>query len=155
MAVNLCTVGKLSSTSANTNAIVEENGALKRVSLNKLNATADYVVEQGTSGIWTYRKWNSGIAECWGKSSGTFNITTTWGSLYISSGQYAYANYPFTFIETPTCFESHIAEGSSIIGMNSGILGTKTHTPYYQFFRPNSLSNIEITTYWYAIGKWK
>lgn len=25
----------------------------------------DYVVEQGTSGIWTYRKWNSGIAECW------------------------------------------------------------------------------------------
>lgn len=27
---------------------------------------ADFVVEQGTSGIWTYRKWNSGIAECWG-----------------------------------------------------------------------------------------
>lgn len=25
----------------------------------------DYVVEQGTSGNWTYRKWNSGIAECW------------------------------------------------------------------------------------------
>lgn len=29
--------------------------------------TADYIVEQGTSGIWTYRKWNSGIAECWGR----------------------------------------------------------------------------------------
>ena len=26
----------------------------------------DYVVAQGTSGIWTNRKWNSGIAECWG-----------------------------------------------------------------------------------------
>ena len=26
---------------------------------------ADYIVEQGTDGIWTYRKWNSGIAECW------------------------------------------------------------------------------------------
>lgn len=25
----------------------------------------DYVVEQGTSDIWTYRKWASGIAECW------------------------------------------------------------------------------------------
>ena len=37
MAVNLCTVGTLSSTSANTNAIVEENGALKRVKLNKVN----------------------------------------------------------------------------------------------------------------------
>lgn len=29
---------------------------------------ADYIVEQGTSGIWTYRKWNSGIAECWGRT---------------------------------------------------------------------------------------
>lgn len=27
---------------------------------------ADHVVEQGTSDIWTYRKWSSGIAECWG-----------------------------------------------------------------------------------------
>ena len=29
----------------------------------------DFIVEQGTSGIWTYRKWNSGIAECWGMGS--------------------------------------------------------------------------------------
>ena len=27
----------------------------------------DYVIEQGTEGIWTYRKWNSGLAECWGR----------------------------------------------------------------------------------------
>ena len=26
----------------------------------------DFIVEQGTSGIWTYRKWNSGVSECWG-----------------------------------------------------------------------------------------
>lgn len=26
----------------------------------------DYVTEQGVSGIWTYRKWNSGVSECWG-----------------------------------------------------------------------------------------
>lgn len=25
----------------------------------------DYIVEQGTSGIWTYRKWSSGMAEAW------------------------------------------------------------------------------------------
>lgn len=25
----------------------------------------DYIVEQGTSGDWTYRKWKSGVAECW------------------------------------------------------------------------------------------
>ena len=32
---------------------------------------ADYIIEQGTSGIWTYRKWASGIAECWGQVAST------------------------------------------------------------------------------------
>jgi hypothetical protein len=31
--------------------------------------TADYVTLQTTSGIWTYRQWASGVAECWGKYS--------------------------------------------------------------------------------------
>lgn len=41
--------------------------------VQSLNAVAtssvDYIVEQGVEGIWTYRKWNSGIAECWGTTS--------------------------------------------------------------------------------------
>lgn len=32
----------------------------------KWTNSADIVVAQGKSGIWTYRKWESGIAECWG-----------------------------------------------------------------------------------------
>lgn len=49
----------------------------------------DYIVEQGTSSIWTYRKWNSGIAECWGRtdivvpSSGTY-ITYFPTGLFVS-----------------------------------------------------------------------
>ena len=31
------------------------------------NASIDYIVEEDTSGNWRYRKWNSGIAECWGR----------------------------------------------------------------------------------------
>ncbi len=38
----------------------------------------DYVVEQGTSGIWTYRKWNSGIAECWSYMTGTTDSSGRW-----------------------------------------------------------------------------
>ena len=37
----------------------------------------DFVVEQGTSGIWTYRKWNSGLAEYWGKEQ-DFTLETGW-----------------------------------------------------------------------------
>ena len=51
----------------------------------KLGLIADYVVEQGTSGIWTYRKWNSGIAECWGHCTGSYSITTQTGSLFYCS----------------------------------------------------------------------
>lgn len=31
----------------------------------------DYIVEQDTSGSWMYRKWNSGVAECWGTVTGS------------------------------------------------------------------------------------
>lgn len=43
------------------------------VALEKMK---DFVVEQGTSGVWTYRKWNSGVSECWGQP----NITTYSGN---------------------------------------------------------------------------
>ena len=50
----------------------------------------DYIVSQGVSDIWTYRKWASGVAECWGQpsksvaSSGTFlgaDVFSTYFSL--------------------------------------------------------------------------
>ena len=44
---------------------------------------ADYVVEQGTSGSWTYRKWASGVAECWGQLE---DVTTTSGWFGFDAG---------------------------------------------------------------------
>lgn len=46
---------------------------------------ADVVVEVGTSGIWTYRKWSSGIAECWGNrtESVTFSTIATYYHLSL------------------------------------------------------------------------
>lgn len=41
------------------------------------SALVDYIVEEGTSGIWTYRKWNSGVAECWGRYRTTISMTST------------------------------------------------------------------------------
>ena len=44
---------------------------------------ADYIVEEGTSGIWTYKKWNSGIVECWGGDTFTnLPVTGAVGTLY-------------------------------------------------------------------------
>ena len=46
-------------------------------------AAADYVVAAGTCDFWTWRMWESGVAECWG-STGTASVPvrTAWGSLF-------------------------------------------------------------------------
>ena len=46
-------------------------GAVEASGTFRLNGgnMADFVVAQGTSGIWRWRKWASGFAECWGATS--------------------------------------------------------------------------------------
>ena len=48
----------------------------------------DYVLEQGTSGIWTYRKWASGVAECWGEVTVRASITDVIGAMYMKVTDY-------------------------------------------------------------------
>ena len=61
-------------------AVLDNSGWIYYRTLEELRADLginDYIVEQGTSGIWTYRKWNSGIGEYWGKEQG-FTLETGW-----------------------------------------------------------------------------
>jgi len=47
-----------------------------KVSLKKILSylvNTPMIIETGTSGIWTYRKWNNGVSECWGKWSGSIS----------------------------------------------------------------------------------
>ncbi|MCI8632525.1 MAG: InlB B-repeat-containing protein [Lachnospiraceae bacterium] len=117
----------------------------------------DYVVEQGTSGIWIWRKWSNGVAECWGKTNKTISCTQLWGSaMYLDSGGRTYADYPSgLFIDVPVCTYSAEAKSSSVIPMSAGDLGTKTRTPQLQFCRATSLANMAVTVFWHAMGKWK
>lgn len=61
------------------------------------NLGVDYITEQGTSGIWTYRKFKSGIYEMWGKQA----FAATSNSGLISATIW----YPITFSTAPfvTC----------------------------------------------------
>lgn len=56
---------------------------LKSLQINDKQMT-DFVVEQGTTGIWAYRKWNSGIAECWGTASVSVLCKNQSGSGYFT-----------------------------------------------------------------------
>ena len=41
------------------------------------------IEEEGTSGIWHYRKWSSGTAECWGEVTVRASITDAIGAMYM------------------------------------------------------------------------
>lgn len=46
---------------------------------------SDYVVERGTSGIWTYTKWASGYCEAHGKTTKALTLTTVSGAGYYNT----------------------------------------------------------------------
>ncbi len=118
----------------------------------------DYVVETGTSGIWTYRKWNSGIAECWGIYTMASSCTLAWGSLYYSNKTCPRINYPFTFTSRPQetvslrldSYSGWIYADSEGKGMN-----TTTQTAVYGFLRPATMGETTIRYEFTVIGKWK
>lgn len=112
----------------------------------------DYIVEEGTETIWTYRKWNSGIVECWGTTSSvTRAVTTKYGN-----GWYG----PSETIGFPTgLFDSIVSV--QVEPIDAGGVGI--------WFNVKSMSTTAVTGYPYAIisntspfrysvfarGKWK
>lgn len=110
------------------------------------DALTDYIVEQGTSGDWRYRKWNSGVAECWWEKSISVGGNSVDASNYIA--------FPFTFTATPiiTCglkaggidaYRFHIESGS-------------TSTTQARLVLINTYSgSVSMIPQMYVFGKWK
>lgn len=114
----------------------------------------DYVLEQGTSGFWTYRKWKSGIAECWGSTTFTDSCNTAWGSLYETGSHYW--TYPSgVFSAKPIC-QAFVYGTSQSAGMLEYITGgSSTRTPAFCVARPTSVGSQSWTCEMYSIGRWK
>ena len=119
-----------------------------------------FIVEEGTSGIWTYRKWSDGTAECWGKiTKSGHNINRQWGSWYVSASGTAnefYASYPSgLFVDVPT--ELAMLNGAfSALPLVAGTTApSKNNTTHYVCARGTSVNNTTFTLSIHAIGKWK
>ena len=118
--------------------------------------SVDYIIEQGTSGIWTYRKWNSGIAECWGIYSATLSNYS--GSVGGASGQYGYTTgslaFPANlFIEIPIpTFSAYVGSGFAQTGTLTSAISA-TNCTFYAV----TTASVSQSTRWYirVIGKWK
>ena len=121
--------------------------------INELSV--DYIVEQGTSGIWSYRKWNSGLSECWTTTPVQFTFTETkeWGSMYESP--LTYYNYPTNlFINDPNIIIQKAGGAGGWLEIGSG--STIQRTPgIYIIYPVKKTSSTTAYISIYASGKWK
>lgn len=114
----------------------------------------DVVIEQNTSGIWTYEKWLSGKAVCWGvKNVGGVDVTKAWNNLYESTSSYSETYPNGLFIDIPHCYTEVFSDNGLMKETYTD--STKSQTPKIYFVRPYSAPIDNAKIYFYAIGRWK
>lgn len=90
------------------------------VSLDITPFTEDYIIEQGVNGIWTYRKWASGIAECWGVLNTSVKPEYSWGDTHYY-GRLDNIYFPNQlFVNTPVISISVSDENGNFYVTNRG-----------------------------------
>ena len=112
-----------------------------------MGGKTDYIVEQGTSGVWTYRKWASGIAECWGTTSATVTLTTV--GTYYHRGQASFSLPSGLFNASP----SVVMECRN--GYWSGLQSVSTTSVSAYFFDVANATGYNLSIEVSAKGTWK
>lgn len=116
------------------------------------DSLADYVVEQGTSGTWTYRKWNSGVAECWGEYDKS--VTGVSMTAPFSGYNFDLGTIPFPtglFNAKPVCTVSGRKNGNYTCVSYSNPSSTGISVEFQSSISGTATCEAHI----HAIGKWK
>lgn len=113
----------------------------------------DYITEEGTEGIWSYRVWASGTAECWGTLEENITGWTAWGSLYEGTASTHTAAYPNgLFTSAPDFFANSKGTSQGYLTEIYGA-GSATTTPQVYAVRPNNSGSTGVYRFsLYAIG---
>lgn len=115
------------------------------------STVSDFVVEYGSSGAWTIRKWNSGACECWRRITGTVTNSGTWNNFKLFSGS---ADWPSGFfVENPNVqYQTYIGSGYAFPARG----GLSTTTKFiWNALGTDGDSNIGYIVDVYAFGRWK
>ena len=111
----------------------------------------DYVVEQGTGGIWTYRKWDSGIAECWGTANPISGASGAEGGLHFQS---VYVDFPSgLFVSAPSVIAA--VHGNWIGGVSTGNALTKDKWQGYRWTPTSQTNTSALRIELISKGRWK
>lgn len=118
----------------------------------------DYIVSSGKNGIWTYQKWHSGIAQCYG----TFELKTSVrtpiesASLFHNDKDMLTKEYPFSFVDDPAPHEiATLQNPGSVAWLASTAQNTKKHSGKYTVLSVDEQSNeatyritLNVTGFW-------
>ncbi len=129
-----------------------ENDFAFHVPISIQGVELDHVVEAGISGIWTYEKWLSGKAVCWGvleadKESSKGSTTFGDASVVYSTRQ---TDFPNIFMHTPVVFASPNDAGlGGASAENDG--STDKVCSVTIFGTSTAIGSVSV----YALGRWK
>lgn len=123
-----------------------------KVSLKKILAqlmNTPMVLETGTSGIWTYRKWSDGTAECWGTDTRAYSAGETVVTI----------NLPFEFANTNYSWHGSVSDpmyGGSTAAYGTGV-GCHIRSTTSFTYRMKTIAALPIASgmvYFYIVGQW-
>ena len=144
------TSGQTAITADNLNAIQDE---LIRVGGAGTAPVADYVVAQGISGNWRYRKWNSGIAECWAKITQTVTPGDAWEGTLNLAPYVITVTTPIEFTDIDCVNASaYVGNGHTITSSVSATIPNNISIPALSVYLTGQQ---ECKAYVYVMGRWK
>ena len=130
----------------------------------EIEGMPDHIISCGTWNGWTWRKWSSGLAECWTtvKCEGIV-CATAFGAVYETAKAYGDLLYPgdIGFTARP---QQHLSVSytSGLALMLEEPFGTKSNTQSgtgsWYFWRPKASTEADSVTAYvdiYAVGRWK
>lgn len=116
----------------------------------------DYVVSSGIDGIWTYQKWKSGIAKCYGTLSLTTNIQNAFEGIELfHDNKMKSVKYPLTFKEIPSETATLQSPGA-VAWLASKTKNTKSASGVYIIISPDEQSmNANYSISLHVEGFWR
>lgn len=136
-------------------AVLDPGGVVRYRTKAELQGdlAADYIVEQGVSGIWTYRKWASGVAECWAKITQTVTPGDAWAGTLNLTPYVITVTTPieFTAIDCVNA-SAYVGSGHTITSSVSATTPNKISIPALSLYLTGQQ---ECRAYVHVMGRWK
>ena len=114
----------------------------------------DYVVAQGVSGNWRWRKWKSGMAECWQRLWVNTDAFVLENGIYRANVPKSRLTLPFPFTDTPKVLVSVEPNGYEawLATYATGGAADNSHTGAYALFRNKAAGADKFVLNYYVQG---